>query len=128
MFKRRLTFLQACLLLACLASLQFVATPSRAQNEGLTFEQAQTRTSYARRQMESMRRELKAAEAEESSALRRVDELKKSLERAERDAESATQARESAEEKFAQARTRWSQEAERLKRIHESRESPLPAR
>ena len=69
-----------------------------------------------------MQRELKDAEAQEASALRRVDERKKSYEQAIKDAENATQARQNAEEKVAQSRARWSEEAERLKKIHESRE------
>ena len=122
MFKHRFSVFQGCVLLSCVASLQLLVTPSLAQDQGLTFEQAQTRTSYARRQMQAMQRELKDAEAQEASALRRVDERKKSYEQAIKDAENATQARQNAEEKVAQSRARWSEEAERLKKIHESRE------
>ena len=122
MFKHRFSVLQGCVLLSCVATLQLLAAPSLAQEKGLTFEQAQTRTSYARRQLQAMQRELKDAEAREASALRRADELKKSYEQAITEAEKATQERQNAEEKVAQARARWSEESERLKRIHESRQ------
>ena len=101
---------------------------SFAQDEGMTFEHAQTRTAYARRQMESMRRELKDAEKREESALSEVNELKQRYERAQQEAESATEARQSAEEKFAQAREHWSEESARLKRIHENRNNPISDR
>ena len=123
MLKHRLSFLHGVLLIAFAISTFLVALPSRAQDEGLTFEQAQTRTAYARRQMESMRREVKKAEAAEQAALRDADESKKRYEAAVKEAEEATQAREEAEKKFAAAREKWSEEAARLKRIHDQRES-----
>ena len=97
---------------------------SLAQDEGMTFEHAQTRTAHARKQMNAMRQELEDAEVREEKALRELDEMKRSYEQAQREAESATQARQSAEENFAQARERWSVESERLKRIHEKRANP----
>jgi chromosome segregation ATPase len=125
MFKHRFSVLQACLLTAFTISTCLVALPSRAQNEGLTFEQAQTRTAYARRQMEAVRREVKKAEAAEEAALRDAEEIKKRYEAAMKEAEKATQAREEADKRFSEAREKWSEEAARLKRIHEQRGSQL---
>lgn len=123
MFKYRLSVLQGTLLIAFAISACLVVLPSRAQDEGLTFEQAQTRTAYARRQMEAVRREVKKAEAVEEAALRDAEELKNRYEAAVNQAEKATLAREEAEKKFAAAREKWSEEAARLKRIHDQRES-----
>ncbi|UCH48049.1 MAG: hypothetical protein JSU95_18810 [Betaproteobacteria bacterium] len=125
MFKHRFSVLQACLFTAFTISTCIVALPSLAQNDGLTFEQAQTRTAHARRHMEAMRREVKKAEAEEETALREADKIKKRHEAAMKEAEAATQAREEAEKKFAEAREKWSDEAARLKRIHDQRGSQL---
>jgi len=128
MFKHRLSLLHIFLSLFLSACFALAPTGSLAQDNEMTFEQAQTRAAYARRQMESMRRELKDAEAREESALRQVDDLKKRYQQAQQDAEKATQARQSAEEKYAQSRQRWSEESERLKRIHNSREAPATGR
>ncbi len=100
----------------------FSPVPSAAQDEGLTFEQAQTRTAYARRQMDAKRRELKDAAAREEAALQSADELKKRYEDAVKQAEQATQAREQAEQALAQARDKWAEESARLKRIYENRQ------
>jgi len=108
--------------LLLLAGVSVAPTFSFAQDDGLSFENAQARTAYARRQMETMRRELRDAEAREESALRAVDDFKKRYEQAQRDVEEATKARQSAEEQYAQSRERWSQESERLKRIHQNRQ------
>ncbi len=103
-------------------SASFFLTPgvSLAQEE-MSFEQAQSRAAFARKQMQSMKRELKDAEDREATALREVDELKKRHEQALQDAESATQARLKAEENYEQARLRYSEESERLRRIYENR-------
>ncbi|HUU72012.1 MAG TPA: hypothetical protein VMW70_05250 [Burkholderiales bacterium] len=128
MFRHRLCLLQIFAALFLLGSFSLAPRPSLAQDGEMTFEHAQTRTAYARRQMESMRRELKDAEAREESALRELDDLKKRIEQAQQNAENATQARQSAEEKFSLARQRWSEESERLKRIHQNRDNPATAR
>ena len=125
MFKHRVSVLQGCLLITFAIATCLVAPPLKAQNEGLTFEQAQTRTAYARRQMEAKRREVKKAETQEESALRAADKIKKRYEAALQEAEKATQAREDAEKKFNEAREKWSEEAARLKRIHDQRGSQL---
>ncbi len=124
MFKHRVSLLQGSLLTAFTISTFLLALPAPAQNEGLTFEQAQTRTAYARRQMEVMRGKVKKAEAAEEAALRNAEELKVRYEAAVKEAEEATQARQDAEKQFAVAREKWSDEAARLKRIHDERESP----
>ena len=102
----------------------FVADPGQvafAQEDGLSFEQAQTRTAYARRQMETRQRALRQAEADEKAALQRLDNLKKRYEEARKDAEMATKARETAEKDYTDASERWSAESERLRRIHQQR-------
>jgi chromosome segregation ATPase len=109
-------------------SLQLYSDVPRAQDQGLSFEQAQMRTAYARRNMDTKRRELKDAEAEEESALRRARELKQRYEQAQLEAQKATEARQQAEQALETARANWSAESERLKKIHDSRPSPLPAR
>ncbi len=117
-----------CLLVSLSVAVGLVALPSLAQDEGLTFEQAQTRTSYARSQMEKKRRELKKAETEEEVALRSAEDLKRRYDAAIKEAEAASKARQDAEQAFAQARETWLEEARRLKRIHQSRELTSPER
>jgi chromosome segregation ATPase len=95
--------------------------PAWSQEEGLTFEQAQTRTAYARKQMEAKRHQLSDAEKREELALRAQDEIRKRYEEAQREAESATKAREAAEQDYAEAQRRWADESARLKQIHERR-------
>ena len=129
MFRYLFSLFQACLLVGCASLLYLVAVaPSLAQDEGLTFEQAQIRTSYARKQMDSLQKKLKDAEAKEKTALREADELKKRYEKAQKEADKATQTRESVEEQYKNASATWLDEAERLKRIHERLDSPLPSR
>jgi chromosome segregation ATPase len=100
----------------CLLAL---SSTSSAQDEGVTFEQAQTRTTFAREQMQAARRQLEEAETNEEVALSELAELQKRQEQARINADQATQARQSAEEKHQQAKDRWSRESERLKRIHQ---------
>jgi hypothetical protein len=122
MSKHRLFFLRSCLIVALLVPACLLPSPSFAQDEGLTFEQAQTRTAYARRQMEAKRQELKDAAAGEEKALRNADDLKKRYEDAVKAAQAATQAREDADKAFNQAREHWTEESARLKRIYDSRQ------
>ena len=98
-----------------------LAFPSMAsaQDDGLSFEQAQARTTFAREQMQAARRELEQAEEREEVALRELADLNARLEQARIDVDRATKERQSAEKKHQQAKTRWSQESERLKRIHQ---------
>ena len=121
MFRHRSSVLRICFLFGCVAFLDLVAVaPSLAQDEGLTFEQAQIRTSYARQQMDSLQKKLRDAEAKEKAALREADQLKQRYDKAKEKADKATQARESFEEKYKNASATWLEEAERLKRIHEN--------
>ncbi len=122
MFKNCPIIQRGCLIIAIAVPASLFPLPSAAQDEGLTFEQAQTRTSYARRQMEVKRAELKDAAAREEAALQRVDEFKKRYEEAVKEVEKATQAREQADQAFTQARETWAEEAARLKRIYENRQ------
>ncbi len=92
-----------------------------AQDEGLTFEQAQTRTAFARKQMKASQRELDEAEAREEAALRKLEEARKN-------ADQATQERQSAEQELQVAKDRWSRESERLKRIHQRNITNSPTR
>jgi type II secretory pathway pseudopilin PulG len=114
MFTRFADFWRSPFTIAILVSAYLLALPSlsAAQDEGLTFEQAQTRTAFAREQMEAARRELKELEALEETALRE-------LEQAQANADRVTQQRKSAEQKHQQAKDHWSRESERLKRIHQ---------
>jgi chromosome segregation ATPase len=109
-------FTSVFLLSMCLLAL---SSTSSAQDEGVTFEQAQTRTTFAREQMQAARRQLEEAETNEEVALSELAELQKRQEQARINADQATQARQSAEEKHQQAKDRWSRESERLKRIHQ---------
>ena len=124
MFTHRLLLLRGCLIVAFTAPACFLSLPSAAQDEGLTFEQAQTRTAYARRQMEAKRQELKDAAAREEKALRNAEDLKQRYENAVKEAQAATQAREDADKALNQAREHWSEESARLKRIYNSRQPP----
>ena len=114
--------LRSCLIVAFTLVSCVMSLPSVAQDEGLTFEQAQTRTAYARRQMEAKRQELKDAGAREEKALRNAEDLKQRYEEAVKAAQAATQAREEADKAFNQAREHWAQESARLKRIYDSRQ------
>ncbi len=119
--KHRIFVLQILAPLLLLVTFLLAPGTSLAQEE-MSFEQAQSRAAFARKQMQSMKRELKDAEAREESALREVDDLKKRHEEAIQNAENATQARLKAEENYEQARQRYSKESERLLRIYENRE------
>ncbi|KPK31304.1 MAG: hypothetical protein AMJ66_08870 [Betaproteobacteria bacterium SG8_40] len=99
----------------------FLAPATSLAQEEMTFEQAQSRAAFSRKQMQSMKRELKDAEDREESALREAEDFKKRHEQALQDAENATQARLKAEENYEQARQRYSEESERLLRIYENR-------
>jgi len=122
MFTRRILLLRVSLITALTVPLCLLSLPSIAQDEGLTFEQAQTRTAYARRQMEAKRQELKDAAAREEKALRNAEELKKRYEDAVAAAKAATEARENADKAFTQAREHWAEESARLKRIYNGRQ------
>ena len=122
MCTHRLFHLRSCLIFAFTLVSCSLSLPSVAQDEGLTFEQAQTRTAYARRQMEAKRQELKEASATEEKALRNAEELKQRYEAAEKAVQAATQAREDADKAFNQARENWAQESARLKRIYNNRQ------
>lgn len=113
-----------------LLSMHLFAFPSTslAQNEGLTFEQAQTRTTYAREKMQASRLKLNEAEASEDEALSELAELQKRLEQARKNAELATQERQKAEEGHQEAKDRWAWESERLKEIHQRRIRNSPSR
>jgi chromosome segregation ATPase len=115
---------------AVLLSIHLFAFPSTslAQNEGLTFEQAQTRTAFAREKMQASRLKLKEAEAREEEALSELADLQKRLEQARKNAELATQERQKAEEGHQEAKDRWAWESERLKEIHQRRIRNSPSR
>jgi chromosome segregation ATPase len=114
-------FMRRSLAALVVLSIHVLAFPSisSAQDDGLTFEQAQTRTAFAREQMQAARRELEQAEDREEAALRELADLNARLEQARIDADRATKERQSAEKKHQQAKAKWSQESERLKRIHQ---------
>jgi len=101
---------------------------SLAQNEGLTFEQAQTRTAFAREKMQASRLNLKETEAREEEALSELADLQKRLEQARKNADLATQERQKAEESHQEAKDRWAWESERLKQIHQRRIRNSPSR
>jgi hypothetical protein len=113
-----------------LLSMHLFAFPSTsvAQNEGLTFEQAQTRTAFAREKMQASRLELKEAEAREEEALSELADLQKRLEQARENADLATQERQKAEEGHQEAKDRWAWESERLKQIHQRSIRNSPSR
>jgi septal ring factor EnvC (AmiA/AmiB activator) len=94
-----------------------------AQDDGLTFEQAQTRTAYAREQMQAAERKLRNLERKEKSAAHSLTAAEKRLEEARARAEEATQARIAAEAELSSLRDRWAQESARLQRIHRDNES-----
>ena len=104
-----------------LLSMHVFAFPSTslAQDEGLTFEQAQTRTAFAREKMRASQFKLGKTEAREEEALSELAELQKRLEQARKNADQATQERQKAEESHQEAKDMWSRESERLKRIHQ---------
>lgn len=113
-----------------LLSMHLFAFPSTslAQNEGLTFEQAQTRTAFAREKMQASRLKLKEAEAREEEALSELADLQKRLEQARENADLATQERQKAGESHQEAKDRWAWESERLKEIHQRRIRNSPSR
>lgn len=104
-----------------LLSMQALVFPSTAvaQDEGLSLGAAQTRTTYARKQMQAMQKELKAAEVSEEDALSKVDELQKLRDDARKNADQATEQRLLAEKKYREAEDRWSRESERLQRVYQ---------
>ena len=116
-----LNVLRSPLTVFVLLSIQVLAFPSTtlAQNEGLTFEQAQTRTTFARKQMQATQRALNEAETREVAALRELSDLQKLQDQARKNANQATEERQVAETKHQEAQDRWSRESERLKRIHQ---------
>jgi len=113
-----------------LLSMHLFAFPSTsvAQNEGLTFEQAQTRTAFAREKMQASRHRLKEAETREEEALSELADLQKRLEQARKNADLATQERQNAEEAHQEAKDRWAWESERLKQIHQRSIRNSPSR
>jgi hypothetical protein len=113
-----------------LLSMHLFAFPSTsvAQNEGLTFEQAQTRTTFAREKMQASRLRLKEAETREEEALSELADLQKRLEQARENADLATQERQKAEEGHQEAKDRWAWESERLKQIHQRSIRNSPSR
>jgi flagellar biosynthesis component FlhA len=113
--------LSIALLALCLAFLPAAAL--RAQDDALTFEQAQTRTAFARDQMQAAERKLKNLERKEKSAARALSIAQKRQEEARAKAEQATQSRLAAEAELAEARSRWERESLRLQRIHRQNES-----
>lgn len=122
MFRLHNTFLRIAIFGLSLSLFVFGAVLSvSAQEEGLTFEQAQMRTAHARRQMEEKRQALAEAEKREKAALQRLDDLKKQYEEAQKESEAATKAREMADTEYSQAKDRWSAESQQLKRIHRGR-------
>ena len=104
-----------------LLSIHLLVIPSTtsAQDEGLTFEQAQTRTAFAREKMRASQLKLEETEASEEKALSEFAELQKRLEQARKNADQATQERQKAEESHQEAKDMWSRESARLKRIHQ---------
>ena len=116
-----------CVVLLSMHLFTFSSTSS-AQNEGLTFEQAQTRTTFARQKMQASRLKLKEAEAHEEEALRELAELQKGLEQARKNADLATQERQRAEEGHQEAKDSWAWESERLKQIHQRTIRNSPSR
>ncbi len=121
MYSQFIRQLRNTLVVIVLLSLQWFGFPatSFAQDGGITFEQAQTRATFARKQMQKSRRELKDAEAREEQALRELADLQKRQVKMQKAAEQATQERQVAEEKYQEAQDKWSRETERLKRIHQ---------
>jgi len=113
-----------------LLSMHLFAFPSIsvAQNEGLTFEQAQTRTTFARKEMQASRLRLKEAETLEEEALSELADLQKRLEQARENADLATQERQNAGEAHQEAKDRWAWESERLKEIHQRSIRNSPSR
>ena len=116
-----------CVVLLSMHLFAFSST-SLAQNDGLTFEQAQTRTAFAREKMQASRLRLKEAEAREEEALSELSELQKRLEQALKNADLATQERQKAEEGHQEAKDRWAWESERLKQIHQRSIRNSPSR
>lgn len=104
-----------------LLSMQVLVFPSTAvaQDEGLSLGAAQTRTTYARKQMQAMQKELKAAEASEEAALSKLDELQKLQDEARKNADQATEQRLLAEKKYREAEDMWTRESERLQRVYQ---------
>lgn len=104
-----------------LLSMQVLVFPSTAvaQDEGLSLGAAQTRTTYARKQMQAMQKELKAAEASEEAALGKLDELQKLQDEARKNADQATEQRLLAEKKYREAEDMWTRESERLQRVYQ---------
>ena len=96
---------------------------ARADESELTFDQAQTRTSFARGRMEAAERELRSLERKEKSAYRSLSDAQKRYEEAKSDADEATRLREAAESMVNETRSRWEQESARLQRIHKENEA-----
>jgi hypothetical protein len=127
---RFLNVFRSSLALTVLLSMQGLVfpLPSLAQDEGITFEQAQTRTNFARKQMQASRRDLKEAEGREETALSALAEVRKRQEEAQKTADQSTEERQGAEKKYQEARDKWSRESERLIRIHQRRNTNSSAR
>ena len=125
MLIRILKVLRNPLKVVVLLSMQLLVFPSTAvaQDEGLSLGAAQTRTTYARSQMQAMQKELKAAEASEEAALIKLDELQKLQDEARKSADQATEERLLAEKKNREAEDKWSRESDRLQRIYQREKS-----
>lgn len=96
---------------------------ARAEEGGLTFDQAQTRTAFARDRMEAAERELRRQERKEKSAYQSLSAAQKRYDEAKTEADQATRLREAAEAMAAETRSRWEQESARLQRIHKENEA-----
>ncbi len=90
---------------------------------GLTFEQAQTRTAYARKQMQAAQRKLDQLERKEKDAYSDLSDMQQRYEEAKSAAQLATDERRAAEAELEQARGRWQQESAHLQRIHEENQA-----
>jgi hypothetical protein len=122
--------LRSALTVFVLLSVQILVLPPTtfAQDKGLSFEQAQTRTTYARKLMQKAQSELKEAESREDAALRELAELQKRQVEVRKHADQATEARQSAEKQYQQAHDKWLRESARLKRLHQRNDPNNPAR
>ncbi len=130
MLIRILKVLRSPLKVVVLLSIPVLVFPSTtvAQDDGLSLGAAQTRTTYARKQMQAMQKALKAAEASEEAALSNLDDSRKLQDEARKTADQATEERQLAEKRSREAEDKWSRESERLKRIYQREHTNNPAR
>ena len=84
----------------------------------VTFDQAQSRTDFARSRMEAAQRKVNSLQAREKSAYRELTQAQRRYEESKVAADSATEDLRAAETEFEEAKRRYEQEAAQLRKLY----------